>query len=283
MAHKKAGSLQILTYLSNIFIGCMATVFLLYPGFGGYENITKYKAGLFFLLAGGYVILMVLLRLEISVVNNHPWPSIKRGWQETGLAEKCVAGYLCMTAVSTLLSETRNIAFWGEARREGFITIFLYCLVFLLLARYAKPKAWILWLFSLSIGLNCVLALLQLAGYNPLSLYPEGMNYYDGFALYSGQFLGTIGNVDLLSALLSLAIPVFWITLAKGRGKKRFLLLIPLALSIAVLLIAFVSGGVLGVFVGALLCIPVIMERGRRRKVAACISGACMVVGLFVV
>ena len=283
MAHAKKDPARVLTHLSNGFLGSMLSVFLLYPGFGGYELITKYKAGLFFLLTGGYVLLMVLLRLELSLIGNYPWPDLHKVWNETGLAEKCIAGYWCMTAISTALSENRSIAFWGEARYEGFITLSLYCLSFLLLIRYAKPKAWMLWVFSGAVSLNCILALIQIAGYNPFSLYPQGMDYHDAFKLYSGQFLGTIGNVDFLSALFSLAIPIFWITIVKGKGKTRLLLLIPLCLSMAVLLIAFVAGGVLGVFSGALLCVPVIMKRGRGRKITACVVAVLIVLGLFVV
>ena len=283
MAQVKKDPSRILMYLSNGFLGSMVSIFLLYPGFGGYEQITKYKAGLFFLLVGGYVALMVLLRLELSLIGNYPWPDLRKAWKETGLAEKCVAGYWCMTAISTALSDEPKIAFWGEARYEGFITLSLYCLSFLLLVRYAKPKAWMLGVFSSAVSLNCVLALIQIAGYNPLGLYPPGMDYSDAFKLYSGQFLGTVGNVDLLSALFSLAIPIFWIPVVKGKERKRLFLILPLCLSLIVLLSAFVAGGVLGVFSGALLCVPVIMKRGRARKVTACAVAVLIVLGLFVV
>lgn len=66
--------------------------------------------------------------------------------------------------------------------------------------------------------LNAGIGLLQYAGYNPLGLFPEGTGYHDAFILYNGQFMGTLGNVDTLSAFLCLMVPLFYGTyLLSGR------------------------------------------------------------------
>lgn len=56
---------DILYRLTDLYLALMLTVFLLWPGTGGYETITEEKASLFFLLSGVYTLGMVLLRLAL--------------------------------------------------------------------------------------------------------------------------------------------------------------------------------------------------------------------------
>ncbi len=280
MAQVKKDQTAILYRFSELYIGLMISVFLLFPGTGGYENITEQKASVFFLLSGIYALGVPILRTEISLVGNYPLPALKEGLRNLGWGRSLILVYWLMTALSTLLSDYRSVAFWGEARHEGFVTITLYCICFLWISCFAKPKEWMLWLFAVAICVNDILALLQIAGYNPLHLYPEGLDYYDAFKLYSGQFLGTVGNVDMMSAVFTVAIPLFWISLVKLKGNRRFLLVIPLALTLGVLLIAFVEGGVLGVFAGALLTVPVIVNKGNTRKALACSVAMILILGV---
>ena len=117
--------------------------------------------------------------------------------------------YLCATALSALFSQFRQTALWGGGRCEGFAAIALYCLSFLLLSTHVRPKRWMLWLYAAALSVNCAICLVRFAGLNPLYLYPEGMNYYGANTQYAGEFLGTVGNADILSAVLSLSIPAF--------------------------------------------------------------------------
>ena len=267
---------ELLRRLTDIYLALMLSVFLLWPGRGGYGAITEAKAALFFLLSGLYVSGMVLLRLELSLVGALPRPNIRASM---GLPQWLVAGYWAFSLLSALLSDFRGTALWGSQRREGLVTITLYCALFLLVSRYARPRPWMLWLFSAAVTANGLLACLQLMGLNPFALYPKGMTYFDGNKLYSGQFLGTVGNVDLLSALLCVAIPVCWVAMMRLKDKRRFLLAVPLAVSLFVLLKAFVSGGVVGIFLGAVLTAPVLLE-GRGRHLALAAAGIILVLGL---
>ena len=53
-----------------------------------------------------------------------------------------------------------------------------------------------------------IISLLQAAGMNPFGLYPDGLSWADRNVKYSGEFIGTIGNADLVSAFLCVAIPL---------------------------------------------------------------------------
>lgn len=266
MTKRPGQSLSVLNRISDLYLACMAFLFLLWPGLDGYQNLTQQKAAAFFLLSGLYLGSTVLLRLELALVGGAPLR--RQPFTTHHLPQLLMGFYWLFTALSTLLSPYRDTAFLGTGRYEGFVTISLYCGCFLLLCAYARPAKWLLWVFGAGVSFNCLIALVQLAGFNPLNLYPAGMNYHDGNVLYAGQFLGTVGNVDLLSALLSIAIPVCWIAMVRLRNQLRFLLLIPLSLSLAVLTLAYVEGGILGILAGALLTIPVIAKRGMRKKLA---------------
>lgn len=255
----------------------MLSVFLLFPGLGGYAGITAEKWRAFLLFSGGYVALTALLRLELALTGGGRLPSPAAVWRSMGVSQKLIAGFWALSAVSTALSVDKSVSFWGGPRYEGLLTITLYCAACLLVSRYGRPKRWLLWLFGVSMSLNCLLAFLQLAGYNPLGLYPQGMNYYDANVLYAGEFLGTVGNADIFSAVLCAAIPAFWIAAVKLPGRNRFFLLIPLALYTAVLWKAFVAGGIVGVIGSALLTVPVLLK-DRRARAAGFAAVLCVCV-----
>ena len=78
------------------------------------------------------------------------------------------------------------------------------------------------------------MALWQIAGGNPLGLYPNGWRFADAGTLYSGMYLGTVGNTLILGSVLSLAVPVLVYTAVKKRGYD-LLLLLPAAMALYVL------------------------------------------------
>lgn len=255
--------------LTQLYIAVLMTAYLLWTGPGGYGKITYYKTSAFLICTGCYGALMGLLCLKDRPVQG----------RRPGVVSYLVMGYWLFTALSTLFAVDRERAFFGASRGEGLLTISAYCLCFLLLARWARPRAWMVHVFGAGVGCNCLVALVQLAGYNPFALYPAGLSYYDGLIRYGGQFLGTVGNVDLLSALLCVAVPVFWIALLRLEGSGRFWLLIPLGLSVAVLCLMWVEGGILGVGGSFVLGVWVVLKKPRHRKIAAaagvfCLAGA---------
>ncbi|MBQ1435823.1 MAG: O-antigen ligase family protein [Clostridia bacterium] len=210
---------------------------------------------------------MIIVRLELAVTGVYRLPAPSALWKSLGLPVKLVILYLVFTAISAAVSEYPKIAVWGGGRCEGLAAVLLYCLGFILISRYARPGRWMMWVFAAAMGLNCILALFQLAGHNPLMLYPEGMNYYDANRLYAGEFLGTVGNVDILSALLSLSIPAFAAFIIKSKSAaERCLFAIAAALCLIVLFKAFVAGGILGVFGALVISIPLYLSSGRARK-----------------
>lgn len=267
--------------LTAVYLACLALGLVLYTG-GGYDRIIQSKTAVFFLLTGGYVLVSLLGRLELALVGQRRFTPPPELWRSWGLPQRAVFVYWCAVVVSTMLSVSPGVSLWGGERCEGLLSVTLCCAGFLLLGRF-RPKWWLLALFAGAISVNCVLALVQLAGYNPFGLYPAGMTYYDAGVRYAGAFLGTVGNVDILSAALCLAVPLFWAGLVRGETPWRFLLLLPLGLSLTVLGWAFVEGGVLAVGLSALFTLPA-LAKGRRRRlllvllaVMVLLTGVCAV------
>lgn len=246
--------------LADAFLCLMLGPYLLFTGFGGYAGLTEWKFLAYLVLGGGLLAVSLLLRGELALVGASP---ARRPWQ---LPELLVLGYWLCSALSALLSVDRGTALWGGVRREGLSTLTLYCGGFLLLSRYGRARAHHLWILAAAVSLDCLLALLQFAGGNPLALYPEGMTYYDANRLYSGEYLGTLGNADIHAAVLAAAIPVLWIALLRLPGRRRLWLLPPLALALGVLLRSSVAAGALAVCGGAALSLPVLARDPARRR-----------------
>ena len=257
---------NIFSRLTDTYLALLLSVYLLYPGFGGYQEITAQKWKVYLFLSGGYVVCLLLLRMECAAVGAQKIPSARELGQAIALPQRLAIGYLLAAIVSAALSEYRLTAVWGSGRCEGSITIALYCLSFVLVSLYARPKRWMLWLFAAAVSMNCIWALFQLAGGNPFRLYPEGMNYFDANVRYSGEFLGTVGNADILSAVLSLSIPAFWAAFLRMKDRRRYILLLPIALALVVLAKAFVAGGILAVSGAVLLSAPILLDGARARK-----------------
>ena len=275
---------QSFSVLTAAYLAILLSIYLLYPGRGSYQTITAQKWSAYLLITGMYIAAMLLLHLELAIVGAARLPAPTMLRKTLGLPQKFILLYLFATVLSTLFSEFRQTAPWGGGRCEGLAAIALYCLSFLLVSAYGQPKRWMLWLYAAAISVNCVLCLLQFARLNPLHLYPEGMNYYGANTQYAGEFLGTVGNADILSAVLSLSIPAFWAAILRMKGcRERYFLLIPLALCLVVLLRAFVAGGILGVTGAVVLSAPLMTDDKRRRKwalicvIAALIAAAAAV------
>lgn len=274
MAGRSISAQRLLEYLTDVYLGLMLLVFLAYTGPGGYLTITEDKFHLLLGLTGGYAAASLLLVLELWIVEERRPASPHTFLKQVSPPQFFILLYLLWTVLSTLCSVAPATSLWGTQRREGLVSIAMYCVAFLLVSFFGRPKKLHLWLFAAGVTFCCGVAVIQLLGYNPLLLFPEGMSYYKRSG-YAGSFLGTVGNIDLLSAVLCVAIPVLWVAVLRLKGRWKYALLLPLALSLGVLCLSYVEAGLVGVFGGALLTIPVVAPGDdRHRKRLALGAGA---------
>ena len=271
---------DILGLVTAVFVALMMTCYLLYAGTFGFQNIANAKYSAFLTICGGYVALMALLAVEAVLIGGVKMPSARKMIAGSTWPQRLAVIYMLLTWLSALLSPHFPATITGVSRSEGALTITIYCAVFLLLSVCGEVRRWMLPVLAAAATVFDIICILQLYGLNPLSLYPEGYDYFGKNVDYSGAYLGTIGNVDLVAAFLCLAIPLFWVSLIRMSGRKKWLLLIPLGLSVFVLLKMWVLAGLVGVFAGGAvaLCAVLPASAATRRKLwfllAGCAVGA---------
>lgn len=250
---------RVFTVLSNIFIALMLTVFLFWFDSTGYGSITEAKLPIFKALCGGYVILSLILIPSCLVTGLMKTEDLKRCVKESTWTQRMVLIFMLLTILSSLLSPYRSETWQGVSRYEGTITICIYCLCFVFLSTFGKAQKWMVYLLGASLFAFNIICIIQLYGGNPFGLFPGDLNYFGAGIDYTGAYLGTIGNTDLVAAFLCIAVTVLWVAVVRMKGKLRFVLLAPLATALFVLAKMSVMAGILGVFGGAVLSLPVVL------------------------
>lgn len=188
---------------SYLYACALVTVLRLFLPCGGYERMMEGKYVCFLALTLGYLAAMGFAApLERPRMTQAHW---------------CAAAYLAFSALSALLSPYGAAALLGGARRDGLVTLALYVVSFCFLSRYLRPDRRLLYLAGAATALCALLSLAQLAGRNPLGLYPAGLNYYDGDIAYAGFYVGASGNADFTAFLLALAVCVLVCALVRLR------------------------------------------------------------------
>ncbi|NLH00455.1 MAG: O-antigen ligase family protein [Clostridiales bacterium] len=244
-------------WITDKYIYAILLVFPLFTGFYGYSKITLSKYIFFAAVTGIWA---------LSVIAHCIKKKEKICLEKTPSPVWLVLLYLIFCCVSAAVSPFGSAVLLGEGRFDGLVTIFLCVCIFLLASRFSVPKASYVYALSLSSSINCAVAVLQMAGLNPLRLFPGDYTFYDAGVKFSSVFLGTIGNADLFSAFLCLSLPmvcVFYIT----AEKRHYALLPTAALSVFCLLACKVSGGILAFSVFILISAPFVVtgeERLRR-------------------
>lgn len=281
---QKHPSVPIQERLSDCYLLLLMTVLVFAFSSGGYLNLMDAKWTVFLILSGGYVGLCLLLLLEETLVGQRRFSALPTAVRQSTWPRRLMAAFLVLTCLSALLSPYAKTAWLGGTRREGALAFGLYVCSFLLLSRFGRPKRWMAHVLAVTVALQAVLCILQLHGANPLSLYPQGVNYFDANKAYSGAYLGTIGNVDFLGAYFCLTLPILWVSLLRMKSPWRFAYLIPLALGVYVAARMWVLSCVVGLVLGGALSLPVVLpaERKTRRIVAICLLAAAVVAVLTV-
>jgi len=170
--------------------------------------------------------------------------------------------FLLACCLSTALSSQASFLSLDTGRYEGLFTWLMYGVILFFVSKFGVPHTRYLYVFAAAYGFCCAVALLQLMGKNPLWLYLGTWNYYSPFIQESGAFLGTLGNVDVFSALHCLALPLFLSAAVHLKSRTRFLLLFPVALGLLCVLLARVSSGILALAVTIFLYAPQWADQG---------------------
>lgn len=267
-------------FITEIYIIIMLTAFPLYTGFEGYANIAKSKY-LFFAVATVMWILALIIPPVAAAIKARElslprWSEIKSALSPARIA---VTAFVIAACLSAALSPYGSYVLTGSGRREGLFTMLLYAAVFFGVSFTGRLKKEFIYLFAASVSVCCVIAIIQLFGKNPFGLYPGSLNYFGSGVHYSGKYLGTIGNTNLLAALLCLAAPLFTACFITGEGRRSALLLVPAWLGVFVIIASRSSGGTVALVVAALVSVPVLLT-SEPRIVRALIAAGALITAL---
>lgn len=249
-------------WLTDKYILCLLALFPLFTGFHGYANLTAAKFWLYTGATAAWLLgLLPCLCTGARLFEKKP-----------GAFFYLTCAFLVWNLVSAALSPWREKTFLGAGRYDGLFTQILYALTALGIARWGRKKVIYVRVFGASVFLCCAVALWQIAGGNPLGLYPNGWRFADAGTLYSGMYLGTVGNTLILGSVLSLAVPVLVYTAVKKRGYD-LLLLLPAAMALYVLYRSECSSAWVALPGSCALMLPK-LTRGRRRRYILVAEGA---------
>lgn len=243
-------------WITDKFIYIMLAVFPLFTGFHGYTQVTLSKYIFFVAVTVLWIAAILLGKIKLILRKNVSRPSP---------VVLFILIYLFFCCISAVLSPYKSSVLLGEGRYDGLVTTLLCVSIFLGISVFARPKPGYIYAAAISMSINCIVAILQLLGYNPLYLFPGNYTYYDAGIKFTSIFIGTIGNADLFSAFLCLTLPmvsVYYIT-----AKNRRLLLLPaIAISALCLFSCGVSGGILALAVCMLVGAPFVITNGSRLR-----------------
>ncbi|PKM74041.1 MAG: hypothetical protein CVU91_03085 [Firmicutes bacterium HGW-Firmicutes-16] len=242
--------------ITDIYILIMLFLFPLFTGFEGYAKVTFSKYLFFIIATTLWLVILIIFKLCAGRGLKAKAPSL------VGLL---LLLYLALCAFSAIFSPYMPSALVGAGRYDGLITTFLSVGIFWGVSLYARPKRIYIYAAAAAVTINCVIAVLQILGLNPLWLFPGDYDFYDAGIKFTSTFFGTIGNADLFSAYICLILPI--VSVYYMTNAKRSLVLLSVAALLAFcLFVCDVSAGILAIAVTALIASPIVIRNGERLR-----------------
>lgn len=235
-----------------VYAAVMCSAGVVLPGLRGY---TVAGRSAFWFCTGVslfYLAAIVVAAAEVALTGGGRLRDLLRPLGQARASRICFLLYAAWAALSAACSDYEGV--WlGLSRYEGLLFILVCVAVYWAVSAYGRWDDRLLILLGAVLFINAALGLLQYAGANPLGLFPEGVDFHDAFVLYNGQFLGTLGNVDVLGGFLCLTVPLFYGACLAGR---RLWVLAPLAAGGFVLALADVDAACIGLAAAVFLTMP---------------------------
>ena len=252
-------------WLTDKYISLMLLVFPLWTGTEGYAAITRGKFLFFAVLSALYLALL----LPCALLDGEK-PRRARLPQWFALA------FMAAACLSAALSPYGSAVIIGASRYDGLVTLLLYGGIFLGVSAFGEWKKYYVYLLAASASICSLVAIPQLLGGNPFGLYPGELTYFDANVRYTGEFLGTIGNTNLLAAFYCLCIPLFIWHALTHRALCDRLVLAAAALCLGVLIASRVASGAVALAAAAVVLIPHYVNHTSHSRKKALIAAGCL-------
>lgn len=252
-------------WLTDKYISLMLLVFPLWTGTEGYAAITRGKFLFFAVLSALYLALLLPCAL---LVGEKP--------RRARLPQWSALAFMAAACLSAALSPYGHAVILGASRYDGLLTLLLYGGIFLGVSAFGEWKKYYVYLLAVSASICSLVAIPQLLGGNPFGLYPGELTYFDANVRYTGEFLGTIGNTNLLAAFYCLCIPLFVWHALTHRALRDRLVLVAAALCLGVLIASRVASGAVALAAAAVVLMPYYVNYTSHSRKKALIAAGCL-------
>lgn len=246
---------QIALRLTDYYLLWMLLAFPLFSGLSGYHNITVSKYLFFALSTGLWLLILLFCRIRARK---------KPDFSALSSAQRAILLFAAAAMLSACCSPFGLQTVIGTSRYDGLLTLLLYCGIFWGISQYAVFQWHHSIAFSIATILCCLIAILQLFCLDPLALFPTTLTYYDSGIYYTGRFLGTIGNTNLLAAFLCLGIPFFIAQYLTDSRTSRWYWMLPAACGLFILVRSASTGGLVALGLCGLVSVPLLLHNKAR-------------------
>lgn len=256
----------------ELWTGVLISFYLLFMGVHGYIRFATVKTITFYVLTGLLALLAAALLIRDLRKERKLTPTP---------AQIAALAYLVFTVLSALCSPFGAKAWYNGDSHEAAVTVICYVLVFLIVSRWGAPTERLFQVFFWSVAAFCAICILQILGGNPLKLYPEGYSFYEGFSSKEKGLAGTVGNFDVVSAYLALAVPLLLLHTRGQKPKQAWPCWLLTACCLVIMFCVSVLGGLVGLLMGGVVCLAVLCPDEKRKWILIAL-GALAVIGLAV-
>ncbi len=206
------------------------------------------------------------------------WMAVKRGktrqFSKITLSQGIALGYFLWVLLSAFFgswadavnNQGQPAVWFGALRYEGGLTQLCYGLVFLTMTLAAVEHKPFFNAVAGSLILYCAIVAIQYTGANPLGLFPPGLGFPGFF-----EFQGTLGNTNMVSAYLSMVIPLLTVGYVLYDG--GFWLGAALAGTVLMACVEVQSGMLALIFLMALLVAVILCAPALRHRAVTALTG----------
>ncbi len=266
---------EILSKITEAFIIAILIMFPLLVDSTGFFKILEFKYRCFLVINAVYIssiaitIIYFLLFKETNIFKK----------LKLGKIHIALGAFWIINVISTFISPyfKKYNLFIGVGRAEGLISISLYALSFFNITMFGKFKRRYILYFSISSILINFISILQYIGFNPFNMYQ------DGIGTHNVSFIGTIGNVDFISALycILLTVPMAAYVFLEDNSKfEKIIYLISIYMGFFIFEVLDVLGGSVALAGILILTIPFIISNNKRLS-RLLIIGSMILFGYF--
>jgi len=227
----------------------------------GYIRFTWHKF-LFLAIFMG-VILLAVLAIWIARITRKP---MLLPQDRLYIVDLAILGFALVTLLSAIFSPFKEVAdVWigipePNGRYDGAVTQLLYVAIFFIVSRWYKPRTKDFMLFGISASLVALIGIFQFYGMDFFKLWPNDSLEYRVENFYDIFFRSTLGNVNIVSTYVCVAILLCGFLFIRMKSKWQPFWLAASALNFWLMELADADSGRIGVIVAMVLAIPFIVE-----------------------